>query len=163
MIFIKLFLNALGSNLMVWGMVVVGLLLTSCVDYLVDRTTGHYEWMTRRVERWKLILIPCVLVQIWYAAYAVQQVRLDAWSWEDSLAYSVLVHGMAILGMLIVAVVFDLMFRAWLQIYESPYLSGLIAGAGLAAYGIFHTFPYPAELLGEAWPRVLHVLSLFLG
>lgn len=161
MIFVRLFLNALGSCLMAWGLIAIGMLLILAIDWLIDRLTGKYEFFTGRVERWRLVLIPATATLVWYAGFAAYQVQLDSWSWQDSVAYSILVHTMAIVGLAIVVVMFDVMFRAKLEMYES--LGGTIAlgVAGVATYAGCFAFPVAAEWLGASWPRVLYVFSFF--
>lgn len=152
-------LHPVSSGAMTGGLIVAGLLLLAVADYLWSRVTGREDVLQDLAMRWKLALLPGVLAQVWYAAYAAHQVQLD--SWDDSLGRLVLVHTVAVLGLVIGVVLFDLAFRGWLDLYKRVYVPLAVAALSIASYAAFFALPGAAETLSAYWLNVLWVFALF--
>jgi hypothetical protein len=159
MVFVRLLWHAVASSGMTWGLIVVGLLLVSLADYLWERISGKSEVLREAVMRWKLSLAPGIVAIVWYAAYAAHQVNQD--SWEDSLGRTIAVHTVAVVGLAVAAVLFDLASRFWFEAYERLYVPLAVAGLSLVSYVAFLFLPATAEFLSAAWLNVLMVFGLF--
>ncbi|MBM3736046.1 MAG: hypothetical protein FJW39_09695 [Acidobacteria bacterium] len=95
---------------------------------------------------WYLVLIPAVLAQVWYAAWAV---------WRVGSAGGGALYGVAVAGMLIAGVVTDLALRKMGEAYKDYRISAAVTAVAVACFVVFLSAPDHARRPAEIWTLFL--------
>jgi len=153
MVFLNLLGNALGSCLVIWGVMFFGLLLMWLCDWLWWKVTGRGYAATQAVDRWRLQPVPGVLVQFWYAGYAASLVHAAAP--QAALAERVALYLTAVLGVVLAVGVFHAIYRHVAEVYKDARVSLGVGAGATAALALFLACPPAAALVGGSWSGAL--------
>lgn len=176
MVFLKLLGYAVGSVVMYWGIILLLLgplflvvILTLLANQAWNKITGREEewrWFVNGFESVMQFIdrlnfqwigwIPGILIQVWYAGYAVHLVQSS--TLESSSTIAIAIHSMGVVGMVVAAATFYWLYAQVVAVKLGRWIYLLVGGVALGAYFVLLQQPQTAAVLSDSWQRVFSAL-----
>jgi hypothetical protein len=151
---LKLIGHVIGSAAVYGVLVMTGFLFLLAASLAWAKLTGDQDAIYHGAKRWRLAILPGIVVLLWYPALAAHLV-LSAGGDTVSHAVALLcIGGMATLG--------DLVHRRSSRIYAWPGFSVLLGAAGVISYVFLIDSPLVAAALGKAWSKAVEAAIIAL-